>query len=94
MSGAVDINVLAFEEKHLISIMMFLSVNGECRKIEIYENVSSNPRIPDKLDRLEALGLITQTPRSDSRSITIGLTEKGKAVAAHFVELDKIIKSN
>jgi DNA-binding MarR family transcriptional regulator len=43
---------------------------------------------------LEALGLITQTPRSDSRSITIGLTEKGKAVAAHFVELDKIIKSN
>jgi len=93
MNGGVDKSVCAFEEKHLISIMMFLSVNGECRKIEIYENVSSNPRIPDKLDRLEALGFITQTSKPDSRSITIALTEKGKAVAESLVELDRLIKS-
>ena len=93
MSGDVDYSVSALEEKHLISIMMYLSINGDCRKIEIYENVSSNPRIPDKLDRLEALGLIVQIRRPDTKSITVALTPKGKDVADFLARIDKIIKS-
>ena len=86
--------VVGLEEKHLISIMLFLSMNRECRKIEIYENVSSNPRIPQKLDRLEAMGLLTQTYDPNIRSTVIALTPKGRQVSAALVELDKLVKTD
>ncbi len=94
MSDSVERSVLSLEEKHLISIMMFLSINGQCRKIDVYENVSTNPRIPEKLDRLEAMGLITQSRGSNQKSVIIALTEKGKVAAERIMELDRIIKSD
>jgi DNA-binding MarR family transcriptional regulator len=84
--------VLSLEEKHLIGIMLFLAMNGSCRKIDVYLNVSSNPRIPDKLDRLESMGLINQITDPNVRSIIIALTPKGKKVAERLVELDRMIK--
>jgi len=94
MGEEPDKGVLGFEEKHTIAIMTFLSINGECQKIEIYRNVSSNPRIPDKLDRLEAMGLLTQTSTKGSRSMIIALTPKGRQVADRLLELDRIIKTD
>jgi len=84
--------VEAFEEKHLIAIMLFLSINGQCRKIEIYRQVSSNPRIPEKLDRMERLGLISQVNDSASRSVIVSLTPKGRAVADLLLQMDKTMK--
>jgi DNA-binding MarR family transcriptional regulator len=92
MDPEMERGVLGFEEKHLIAIMMFLSINGECQKIEVYRNVSSNPRIPDKLDRLESMGLITQEPLEKSRAINIVLTSKGRKVAKMLMELDAFLK--
>ncbi len=86
--------VYSFEEKHLISIMMFLSVNRECRKIEIYENVTSNPRIPEKLDKLESLGLITQSRVRGDRFTTVKITEKGIKVVEHLTQIDEITKTD
>ncbi|MBO7351825.1 MAG: hypothetical protein J6U12_02785 [Candidatus Methanomethylophilaceae archaeon] len=94
MDSETEKGVLGFEEKHLIAIMMFLSINGECQKIEIYRNVSSNPRIPDKLDRLESMGLITQEPIEGSRATNIVLTAKGRKVANILVDLDALLKTN
>ena len=92
MTEGVDKNILSLEEKHLIAILMYLTINGECRKIDIYENVSSNPRIPDKLDRLEYLGLITQSRDPSKRSVMVSLTEKGRQVTDLMSQIDKIIK--
>ena len=39
MDSETEKGVLGFEEKHLIAIMMFLSINGECQKIEIYKTM-------------------------------------------------------
>ncbi|MBE6528639.1 MAG: hypothetical protein E7Z64_05715 [Thermoplasmata archaeon] len=93
MNDDIENSILTFEEKHLISIMMFLSLNGECRKIDVYHNVSSNPRIPDKLDRLESMGLITQIRDPNTRSIMIRLTESGKHVASTLAELDRFLRA-
>lgn len=94
MSLEKDKGVLSLEEKHMIAILLFLSINGQCRKIEVYQNVSSNPRIPEKLDRLEAMGLITQTIAKGSRSVTVALTAKGKEVASLLQGIDRIVKSD
>jgi hypothetical protein len=94
MVDGIEPGATSFEEKHLIAVMMYLALNGACRKIDIYRNVSSNPRIPEKLDRLEALGLITQVSDKNLRSIVINLTPKGKIVAQKIVDLDVAIKSD
>ncbi len=84
--------VTTFEEKHMIAMLMFLGVNGPSRKIDIYEGVSSNPRMPDKLNHLEKIGLITQDTDMVTRSTIVTLTPAGKQVASLFVAIDKCIK--
>lgn len=94
MDSEIEKSVQGLEEKHTISIMLFLSINGECKKIDIYRKVSSNPRIPAKLDRLEAMGLIAQRTTRGTRAVTIVLTAKGRQVADKLLELDRIIKTD
>ncbi len=83
--------VIALEEKHMISVMMFLGTNGPSRKIDIYESVSSNPRMPDKLNHLEAMGLISQEMDMTTRSTIVSLTPAGEQVASLIVAIDKCI---
>ena len=70
--------VKAFEEKHMISMLMF--------------GVSSNPRMPDKLNHLEEIGLVTQEMDMVTRSTIVTLTPAGEQVASLFVAIDKCIK--
>ncbi len=85
--------VVAFEEKHMIAMLMYLGANGPSRKIDIYEGVSSNPRMPDKLNHLEELGLVTQEMDMVTRSTIVTLTPAGEQVASLFVAIDKCIGS-
>lgn len=85
--------VTALEEKHMISILIFLAVNGPSRKIDIYDGVSSNPRMPDKLNLLESIGLITQDLDAVTRSTIVTLTQSGEQVAGLLQSVDKCIKS-
>ncbi len=84
--------VIALEEKHMISVLMFLGTNGPSRKIDIYEGVSSNPRMPDKLNHLESMGLITQEMDMTTRSTIVSLTPAGEQVSSLFVAIDKCIQ--
>lgn len=84
--------VIAFEEKHMIAMLIFLGANGPSRKIDIYKGVSSNPRMPDKLNHLEELGLVTQEMDMVTRSTIVTLTPAGEQVASLFVAIDKCIK--
>ncbi len=84
--------VIALEEKHMISVLMYLGANGPSRKIDIYEGVSSNPRMPDKLNHLEEMGLISQEMDMTTRSTIVSLTPAGEQVASLFVAIDKCIQ--
>lgn len=84
--------VIAFEEKHMIATIMYLGANGPSRKIDIYEGVSSNPRMPDKLNHLEEIGLVTQEMDMVTRSTIVTLTPAGEQVASLFVAIDKCIE--
>lgn len=48
-----------FEEKHVISILMYVAGNPGCKKTDIYDAVSRNPRMPEKIEILESMGLMT-----------------------------------
>lgn len=92
MTNSGGVSVSALEEKHMITVLMFLVANGPCRKIDIYDGVSSNPRMPDKLNKLEGLGLITQEMDAVSRSTIVTLTAAGEQVANLLVSIDRCIK--
>lgn len=76
--------ISVLEERHMISIMLFLAENDGCNKTCIYDAVSRNPRMPEKLNALEESGLLVQASRDDSRSTTVSLTEKGRIVSDHL----------
>ena len=94
MKGVKSTEVTVFEEKHMISILTFLGSNGPSRKIDIYEGVSSNPRMPDKLNHLEEIGLLTQRTDMSSRSTIVTLTPVGEQIASLFVAIDKCLINN
>lgn len=69
--------IKALEEKHILSTILFLGENGVTSKTTLYENVSKNPRMPDKLCELEKVGLLNVR---SGYPTSIELTSKGKAV--------------
>lgn len=84
--------VQVLEEKHAITVMIYLSLHDGCRKSDIYRDVSRNPRMPDKLDMLESNGLIVQEPLGDRNSVRISLTEIGRIVADSLREIETAMK--
>ncbi len=69
--------IRSLESKHILSTILFLGENGSTTKTELYENVSKNPRMPDKLRELESLQLITIR---EGYPTYIELTEKGAEI--------------
>lgn len=92
VNGSCPRFVQVLEEKHAITVMMYLSMHDGCRKSDIYRDVSRNPRMPDKLDMLESNGLIVQEPLGDRNSVRISLTEIGRVVADLLCEIDTAMK--
>lgn len=93
MASKEQFSVKNLEEKHMISILLFLLDNGAKRKIDIYDGVSSNPRMPDKLNLLEDMGLVTQRMDMITRSTIVELTDQGEQVASMLQAIDKCIRS-
>lgn len=81
--------IVALESKHLLSILLFLLEHGNSTKMEIYNGVSRNPKMPDKLDTLAELGLII-VDQGDKVS-DIHLTDKGEDVAGHLRMIEDIL---
>ena len=80
--------IKALEEKHILSTILFLGENGVTSKTTLYENVSKNPRMPDKLCELEKVGLLNVR---SGYPTSIELTAKGKAVYEFLREIEDIV---
>lgn len=78
------------EDRHAISILLFLAEHPDSKKTELYEHIPRNARTPSKIASLEDAGLITQTPFR--ASILLDLTDAGREVADLLAEIDGIIK--
>lgn len=84
-----DIRVL--EERHMVSILLFLTGNDGCTKTELYRAVSNNPRMPEKLDALAKAGLLRLETGAGTNATRIFLTESGRLVSECLVRADGII---
>lgn len=69
---------LLMQEKHVMSIILYLNEHGPCRKTDIYSAVSRGTRMPDKLEGLQKFGIIEIVKGTDSNRSIISLTDKGR----------------
>lgn len=89
---AVNEGIRVLEEKHMVSIILHLLEHDGCTKTDLYNGVSKNPRMPDKLDLLESAGLVRQVQRQDSPAVTLMLTDAGRGIAECLAEADRVIR--
>jgi len=80
-----DFRVSVMEEKHMLSILLYLYRNGRTTKGEMYSNISNNPRMPLKLNILKDAGLVLI---SEGIPANIVLTDKGMAVASSIDRME------
>ena len=81
------------EKVHTIAILQYLYEHGQCRKIDLYKDVSTDPTVQVRLNELEENGLIrTDTDRSRRAAVVISLTARGIQVAELLADIDSILK--
>lgn len=81
-----------FANTHSPSMIIYILDHDGCKKTELYKEVVKNSRMPDKLNALEAEGLIRQVRLG--RSTRIFITEKGEEVAKLMKDIASILDSN
>ena len=78
------------DSKHMMGIILFLHENGPSRKVDIYENVSRNANMPEKLEVLMDSGIIEATPSVNG--VILALTDSGTAVANMLLSIESVLK--
>lgn len=85
--------ILIFERKHMLALMLYLlRRGGSATRMEVYNDIANNDRMPDKFALLEEAGLIVQTQDRFTRAVTLTLTEKGRGFAETLAHLDAGIR--
>lgn len=92
-SGQFDIPLVALlEEKHMVTILLFLMDNDGCAKTDLYSSVSRGTRMPNKLDILENAGLIVQNPIGPCKHVRISLTRLGREVCKELGVIEGMLE--
>lgn len=77
-----------FEEKHVMHMLIFIGQHPQCMKTQIYDAVSHNPRMPEKLEKLEEAGLVLRT--DDEKCSRYGLSRMGARIAELIMEASSV----
>ncbi len=80
-----------FSERNTCGILVYLHLFGPRSRTEIYNAISTNPRMPIKLDMMEKMGLIKQTDRDMNGKRMVTLTATGTKFAATLCNLEKML---
>ena len=92
-SGArADAGADILESARMVSVLLYLYENGESRRMELYNAVGRNNRLPDKLEVLREMGLVYYGEDNSVRS-AIGLTDLGVHVASKLCDIDAVIRT-
>ena len=77
-----DRGIDSLDQRHLMSIILFLHENGPSGKMEIYDAVSRNATMPKRLRALMELNIL------DSDGNLFSLTEIGRDIAIKLSDIE------
>jgi len=80
------------EERHALRLLCFLYNNGRSQRSSLYGAISRTTTAPMKrVNELIALGLVKETAMEYAPfTKNVELTERGRQVAKHVVEIERI----
>ena len=78
------------DSRHVMSLILYINEYGPSRRIDIYDNVSRNSNMPDKIGIMKEWGLIEEVPTVDG--MLLGLTDSGMAVANMLLSIESVLK--
>lgn len=83
------------EERHALRLLYFLYKNGRSQRSSLYGAISRTTTAPMKrVNELIAIGLITESAMVTAPfTKNVELTERGKKVARHIVEIEEIFSA-
>ncbi len=88
-----DEELAGLEQRHALRMLSCLYANGRFRRSVLYSSIARTTTAPMKrVNELISMGLIKETI-TDGAPFTkhVELTDKGKRVAKHIVEIEKIL---
>ena len=77
------------DNRHMMSVLLYLLENGQCNRTSIYNSISRNSNMPQRLDRMVDLGLLTSS--ASIHGIFMDLTERGRYIAEHLVLIERAL---
>lgn len=86
--------VRELSEKYMVSIILHIREHPGCLKTELYKAISHNPNMPKRLDKLESMGLLTQTQIRCNGPTTLDLTDRGEKVADGLKAVDIVMRGS
>jgi len=78
-------------EKHTLSILLYVYRHDGCMKTELYSGIKGRSRLPEKIQGLDDAGLLRQDV---SKATRIYITDDGKQVASKLAEIEEILERN
>lgn len=83
------------EEKHSTQIVLFIHACGPQSKSDIYRTISTNSRMPQKLEILRDEGILEEKRSGDGSCKTIySLTPTGRVLANMLCDLEQRLGGN
>ena len=81
------------EERHALMLLSFLFSNGRSQRSCLYRAISRTTTAPMKrINELIDMGLIKETTMTGAPfAKNVELTERGRQIAGHIVEIERII---
>jgi hypothetical protein len=83
-----------FTERNVPAIIMYLYLFGPKTRTEIYDNISKNPRMPIKLDKLIESKVITTIPGRSQKWPVLKLTETGMQFGRMLCTMEDLAGGN
>ena len=80
------------DQRHMMSVLLYLLDNGTSIKTDIYNNISRNSNMSQKIDRMVDLGLVTTT--LSVHGVYVDLTFKGSQVAMKLRSVEEMLRDH
>ena len=77
------------DNRHMMSVLLYLLENGQSNCTLIYNSISRNSNMPQRLDRMIDLGLLTSD--ASIHGIFMDLTDRGRYIAEHLVLIERAL---
>ena len=88
----VDLTINSIlSEKNVAGILVYLYVFGPRTRTELYRSVSSNPRMPVKLQMLIDYGIVREGKKCYNGMRTVELSDLGRKYASYLCDMEKML---